>query len=112
MATTGMEREQNRKRQLLKRQRDRVERIEMQAATMVRSWPAVWRVELLRQIKKRQAVATNARAEVEKTAARMPEGLARDAYLRANYCNTKVSLPREIKLFLKRKKKISVAEIN
>jgi hypothetical protein len=41
----------------------------------------------------------------------MPEGAARDAYVKANYRNTKVSLARERDQFLKSKKKASVAEI-
>jgi hypothetical protein len=111
MGTTNLEREQNRKRQALKRQRDRVERIETQAKLMIRKWPLVWQREFLRIVRRRQAASARAYAEVEKTAARMPEGPARDAYLKANHRNTKVSLVRERDYLLKRKKKASVAEI-
>src|SRR5437870_2550688 len=105
MTTTGLERNQNRKRQALKRQRDRVERIEGQAKSLTGDWPALWRDQFLQRVKRRQAGAAKANTEVEKTAAIMPDGLAREAYVRANYRNTKVSLTREKDEFLKRKKR-------
>jgi hypothetical protein len=111
MPTTSLEREQNRKRQALKRRRDCVERIETQAKTMTQDWPLVWQREFLGLVRRRQVAAAKACAEVEKTAARIPEGPARDAYVKANYPNTKVSLARERDRFLNRKKKASVAEI-
>jgi hypothetical protein len=111
MGTTSLEREQNRKRQALKRQRDRVGRIETQAKIMIQNWPLVWQREFLPRVRRRQAAAARACDEVEKTVALMPEGAARDAYVKANYHNTKVSLARERDQFLRSKKKASVAEI-
>jgi hypothetical protein len=111
MATTSLEREQNRKRQALKRRRDCVERIETQAKTMTQDWPIVWQNEFVEQVRRRQAAAAKACAQVEKTATQMPEGPARDAYVKANYRNTKVSLARERDQFLKRKKKTSLVGI-
>jgi hypothetical protein len=98
-------REQNRLRQLRKRQRQREERLDRQAlAEAEKMIPKAWRTEWLERVKNNRERAKGAAAEVEKMLPLLPEAARHDFVVR-NRANTKVSLPVLRNNFLREKEK-------
>jgi hypothetical protein len=109
MKQADPQREQARIRQARKRQRERVDRISDQADAAAETLPLGWRAEFLDLVRKARARADGARVEVEKTAVLFADDSGRQRYLKANYRNTKVSIPRLLNEFIRQKTKIAHA---
>jgi hypothetical protein len=108
MTHADPQREQARIRQARKRQRERVDRISDQADAAAETIPLGWRAEFLDLVRKARARADGARGEVEKTAVLFVDR-GRQQYLKSNYRNTKVSIPRLLNEFIRQKTKIAQA---
>lgn len=105
------QREQARVRQTRQRQRDRDGRIEQQAEVEAAKLPRAWQPEFLHVVNSARARAEKAAIQVEKSALLLPEGAARDAYLKHNYKNTKVSVTRLFNEFVRRKTILAQAKL-
>ncbi len=105
------QREQARARQTRKRTRDRADRIEQQAEDEAAKLPRAWRSDFLDFVRNARERADKSLLEVEKSALLLPAGSARDAYVKANYRNTKVSVTRLSKEFVRRKTNLAWAEL-
>jgi hypothetical protein len=109
MKQADSQREQARIRQARKRQRERGDRISDQADSAAETLPLGWRAEFLDLVGKARARAQGARLEVEKAAVLFMDDTGRQQYLKSNYRNTKVSIPRLLNEFIKQKTKIARA---
>jgi hypothetical protein len=109
MTHADPQREQARIRQARKRQRGRADRISDQADEAAETLPLGWRAEFLDLVRKARARADGARVEVEKTAVLFAGNTGRQQYLKSNYRNTKVSIPRLLNEFVRQKTKIAHA---
>ena len=105
------QREQARVRQSRKRGRDRADRIEQHAEDEAAKLPRAWQPEFLHFVSSARARAEKALIQVEKSALLLPEGVARDAYLKRNNKTTKVSIPRLYKEFVRRKENLALVEL-
>lgn len=106
-----LQREQARVRQARQRDRARADRLEQQAENEATKLPRAWQPEFLHFVSSARERASKALIQVEKSALRLTEGVARDAYLKHHRRNTKVSISRLRDEFVRHKKKLARIEL-
>ena len=111
MLCSDHKREQDRARQDRQRRRDRADRLDLQAAAEAAKLPLAWRPDFLEFVRVARDKTDKARTQVEQSALLLPEGPARQAYLKRNHPNTKVSIVRLSREFVRRKKSLAWVDL-
>jgi hypothetical protein len=106
------QREQARVRQARQRRRARADRLDLQAEAEAAKLPLAWRSEFLDVVRSARSRAEKALIQVEKSALLLSEGATRDAYLKRNHRNTKVSVARLFNEFVRRKTNLARVELH